>query len=295
MQNRFFERDAGFMNDGTYVSKVFTGQSSFTSSIEGPACDREGNLYAVNYAKDQTIGKVTSQGEGSIYIELPGKSKASGIRFNRSGDMFIADHRCHNVFKLDAATKQLRVYAHEPSMNQPNDLAITADGILFASDPNWKEATGNIWRIDLDRTVVLLEADMGTTNGIEVSPDEKILYVNETVQRTIWAYDLSSNYEISNKRLLVEFPDFGLDGMRCDSAGNLYVTRYGKGTIAVISPSGEMIREVKLHGKNCTNLTFGGPDGKTCYVTLADACNIEMFRTDIPGRCWSMWGREKEE
>lgn len=276
------------MSEQVYVSRVFTEPFSFTASIEGPACDSEGNVYAVNYEKNQTIGKITPQGEGSICIELPGESKASGIRFHRSGDMFIADHRGHNVFRLDAKTKQLRVYAHEPAMNQPNDLAITSDGTLFASDPNWQDSTGNLWRIDLDRRVVLLESGMGTTNGIEVSPDEKTLYVNETRQRKIWAYDLSDRSEISNKRLLIEFPDYGLDGMRCDIEGNLYVTRYGKGTIAVVSPTGEVIREIKLHGKNCTNITFGGPDGKTCYVTVADAGNIETFRTEIPGRCWHL-------
>ena len=58
---------------------------------------------------------------------------------------------------------------------------------------------------------------MGTTNGIEVSPDERTLYLNESTQRNIWAYDLSSEGEISNKRLLIKFPDFnyGRYAMQC--------------------------------------------------------------------------------
>lgn len=275
------------MSKELYVSEFFT--TGFTGGIEGPACDRDGNLYAVNFEKNQTIGKVTPEGEASIYLELPGDSNASGIRFNRAGDMFIADHRAHNVFKYDAKTKELSVHAHEPTMNQPNDIAITSNGTLFASDPNWKEGTGNMWRIDVDGKVTLLESDMGTTNGIEVSPDEKTLYVNETRQRNIWAYDLSPDFEVSNKRLLIQFPDFGLDGMRCDVEGNLFVTRYGKGTIAVISPEGEEIREIKLKGNNCTNITFGGPDGRTCYVTIADDGSVERFYAETPGRCWDMW------
>ena len=79
--------------------------------------------------------------------------------------------------------------------------------------------------------------------------------------------------------------------MRCDAIGNLYVTRYGKGAIAQVSPRGELLREIPLHGKDCSNLTFGGPDGQTCYVTLADQGNIEVFRTDAPGRCWVLWTR----
>lgn len=76
--------------------------------------------------------------------------------------------------------------------------------------------------------------------------------------------------------------------MRCDSEGNLYITRYGKGTVAKLSPAGELLVEVKLNGTNCTNLTFGGPDGCTCYVTLADTGSVESFRVEAPGREWAM-------
>ena len=80
----------------------------------------------------------------------------------------------------------------------------------------------------------------------------------------------------------VEFPDGGMDGMRCDAEGNLYVTRYEMGKIVKVSPGGEVLAEVKLKGKKPSNIAFGGPDGKTCYVTLQDRGNIEWFRTDVP-------------
>ena len=105
--------------------------------------------------------------------------------------MFIADYTNHNILKVDMSTKQLSVFAHEPLMNQPNDLAIDNMDRIYASDPNWKAGTGRIWRIDLDGKATLLEDNMGTTNGIEVSPDNKILYVNESVQKKVWAYDLN--------------------------------------------------------------------------------------------------------
>lgn len=277
------------MTEKCYISRPFTAQHAFTSGIEGPACDQEGNLYAVNYARRHTVGKVTPAGVGSLFLELDESSTGCGMRFNRDGDMLIADHTGHNILKVNMRTKEIAVYAHEPLMNQPNDLAIAADGVLFASDPDWKTSTGQLWKIHTDGEVSLLEADMGTTNGIEISPDEKTLFVNETVQRKIWAYDLSDSKEIGNKRLFIEFPDFGMDGMRCDMAGNLYVTRIGKGCIAQINPWGEVVREIPLHGKNCTNLTFGGADGRTCYVTMADRGNIEFFRSEFPGRCWSLF------
>lgn len=271
-----------------YRSEDFTAPGGFTSGIEGPAVDGEGNVYAVNFERQRTIGKVTPDGAASVYLELPDGSVGNGIRIDAEGHMFIADYVRHRIYRVQAGTKRLEVYASSDAMNQPNDIALTRTGLLFASDPDWSGGTGQLWRIDRNGDTVLLEKGMGTTNGIEVSPDERTLYVNETKQRTIWAYDLSEDGRIANKRLLIEFPDFALDGMRCDTAGHLFVTRHGKGVIAQLSPQGEVIREIKLAGTDCTNLTFGGADGRTCYVTVADRGNIEMFRTEIPGRCWAM-------
>ena len=277
------------MNEELFVAQEFTPVNGFTSGIEGPACDAAGNLYAVNYERQHTIGKVTPDGTASVFVELPTGSIGNGIRFNSEGFMFIADYTNHNVLKVDMDTRAISVHAHEPTMNQPNDIAIGANDILYASDPNWAESTGQIWRVDTDGEVTLLEADMGTTNGIEVSPNEKVLYVNESAQRNVWAYDLSLEGEVSNKRLLIQFPDFNMDGMRCDIEGNLYITRHGKGTVAKLSPAGEVLLEVQLTGKLCSNIAFGGPDGRTCYVTMADRGNVEVFRADLPGRSWQLF------
>ncbi len=274
--------------DELYVSRVFTKPGLFTKGIEGPAVDKNGNLYAVNFEKQHTIGKVTPLGNCSVFVELPEKSTANGIRFNSEGAMMVADYTDHNILSIDMLTKNVTIHAHESKMNQPNDIAISKSDIIFASDPKWADSTGQMWRIDPDGSVTLLEDSMGTTNGIEVSPDEKTLYVNESVQRNIWAYDLSASGNVSNKRLLIKFDDYGLDGMRCDVEGNLYVTRFGKGTILKLSAEGKILREIKLIGERPTNIAFGGKDGKTCYVTLQDRGNIETFRVEAPGRSWQM-------
>ena len=277
------------MSDDPYVSRVLTSPGGFTAGIEGPAVDRAGNLYAVSYQRQHTIGRVTPSGETSLFLELPEGSTGNGIRFDSAHRMLIADYTGHNILRVDMETKVLEIIAHEPAFHQPNDICICASDILFASDPDGRASAGQIWRVDIDGTVTLLEDGMGTTNGIEVSPDESTLYVNESVQRNVWAYDLSATGEISNKRLLIRFPDFGMDGMRCDVDGNLYVTRHGKGTVAKVSPAGDVLLEVGLKGKMCTNLAFGGDDGCTCYVTLADEGNVEVFRTEQPGRAWRMF------
>ena len=269
-----------------YKASELTAVNSFTSGAEGPAVDKNGNLYAVNYSKEGTVGKITPGGESSIFIGLPNGSIGNGIRFNSKGEMLIADYTKHNILNVDVASKQISVYAHDSTMNQPNDIAIDSKDRLYASDPNWKANTGRIWRIDTNGKMTLLEDNMGTTNGIEVSPDEKTLYVNESVQRKVWAYDLSDSGTISRKRLLMEFPDFGMDGMRCDIDGNLYIARHGKGTIAKVSPAGKLLQEIKLNGTKPSNIAFGGKDGRTAYVTLQDRGNIECFRVEAPGREW---------
>jgi sugar lactone lactonase YvrE len=270
-----------------FISTLFTPLQSFTAGAEGPAVDAAGNIYAVNLEKEGTIGKISPDGMASVFVVLANGSIGNGIRFNPKGEMFVADYTNHNVLRI-TSDGSVAVQAHDTSMNQPNDLAIDKEQRLYASDPSWKNGTGQLWRIDPDGRTVLLEKNMGTTNGIELSPDEKSLYVNESVQRKVWVYDLSDSGTISNKRLLVEFPDFGMDGMRTDTAGNLYITRHGKGTIAVVSPAGNLIREVPLLGKKPSNIAFGGSDGRRVYITSQDNQNIETFLNDIPGREWNM-------
>jgi sugar lactone lactonase YvrE len=191
------------------------------------------------------------------------------------------------VLRVDAVTGVLSVFAHDPRMNQPNDLAIDNQGNLYASDPSWENQTGQLWYVSRKGQVRLLKTGMGTTNGIEVSPDGSTLYVNESVQKNVWAFDIDRPGVISNKQLLRKFDDFGFDGMRCDIKGNLYITRHGKGTVVVLSPFGEIIREIDVLGKSPTNICFGGPDGRTAYVTEADQKRVIKFRVEFPGNTWT--------
>ena len=276
----------GHAEEKLFVATPLTKPGQFTAGIEGPACDAAGNVFAVNFAEQGTIGRVTPQGTGEVFLKLPGDSVGNGIRFGRDGTMFIADYVIHNVWQVDAATKQPRVLGHDDGMNQPNDLAQAPDGTLYASDPNWGNNTGQLWRIGRDGGVTKLASEMGTTNGIEVSPDGRTLYVNESVQRNVWAFTIADDRTLKDKRLVKQFDDFGFDGMRCDVDGNLYITRYGKGVVAVLSPAGEVTREIDVLGPRPSNLCFGGPDGRTVYVTEVEHTRLVQFRVDRPGREW---------
>jgi gluconolactonase len=272
-----------------WVAKPLTAEKSFTAGVEGPACDKSGNVYAVCFEKDHTIGKVTPDGRGEVWLTLPEGSSGNGIVFDRAGGMYVADSTAHQVLKIDPVTKNVVVLAHEPRMSQPNDLAIGPDEVLWASDPNWKDNTGQLWRIDPQGKVTRVAENLGSTNGIEVSPDGKHLYVNESGQRNVWSFDIQPNGTLANKTLIRQFPDHGFDGMRCDIDGNLYIARYGKGTVVVMSPKGEILHEVDVLGASPSNVCFGGPDGRTVYVTEVIHQRLVQFRTEKPGLAWSRW------
>ena len=270
--------------DTLFQPRDLTAEMVFSRSVEGPAAGPDGIIYLVNFGRKGTIGQIDQHGRASLFVELPSGSTGNGIRFSSYGDMFIADYTGHNILTRKRGQKRVATFAHEPRMNQPNDIAISKRNILFASDPCWKDSTGNLWRIDTSGKVTLLESNMGTTNGVEVSPNNRYLYVNESIQRRIWRYDLDRDGNVSNKTLFFSFPDFGMDGMRCDAKGNLYVTRHGKGTVVVLSPKGKIVREIRMKGKLPSNIAFGGSDGKTCFVTMQDRGCVEVFRNDIKGR-----------
>lgn len=279
---------AAASGEALFRARDLVGEGSFTHNIEGPASGPDGALYVVNFGRDGTIGRVELRADGSaraaLFVQLPPGSIGNGVRFGRDGRMYVADYGRHRILRVDLRSKRIETYAALPGAFQPNDIAMAADGTLYASDPDWQGNGGQLWRIDPDRSVHLLETGMGTTNGVEVSADGTRLYVNESMQRKVWVYDRARDGGLSNKRLLIEFADFGLDGMRCDADGNLYLTRYDAGKILVVDPAGKPLREIATQGRKPSNIAFGGRDGRDVFVTLQDRGAIETFRADRPGR-----------
>ncbi len=268
-----------------FVVRDHVGDGVFTAGIEGPASGADGALYVVNLGRDGTIGRVDANGNAELFVSLPAGSIGNGIRVAGDGALLVADYSGHAVLRVDPATRAVSVFARLDGAHQPNDIAQAPDGTLYASDPDWANPdNGQLWRIDRDGRASLLETGMGTPNGIEVSPDGRRLYVNESVQRTVWVYDRGDDGALSSKRLLIRFDDHGMDGMRCDADGNLYIARYGAGVVAIVSPAGQLLREVPLRGRRPTNVAFGGADGRQVFVTLQDRGAIETFRADRRGR-----------
>jgi signal peptidase len=223
------------------------------------------------------------------FTALPAGSVGNAIRFARDGTMFIADYKKHNIFAVPKGASEPVVWFHSDEMNQPNDITVARDGTIYASDPNWKGRQGHIWRIakSADGTVqgqvMSAPRAMGTTNGIDLSPDGKTLYVGESSSGEIWSYTVRGN-ELTGAKLVKAFQPDTVDGLRTDVAGRLYVARILKGTIALMKPNGAVEREIALKGKEPTNLAFGGSDGKTVFVTQRQGGFVESFRTDQQGR-----------
>ncbi|MDO6748032.1 SMP-30/gluconolactonase/LRE family protein [Gilvimarinus sp. 1_MG-2023] len=255
-------------------------ENTFTQGVEGPVVGPDGTLYAVNYQREGTIGQVLAKNQASLWLALPEGSTGNALRFAPDGSMLVADYTGHNILRIEPKTQAVTVLAHNTKMNQPNDIAVAASGYIYASDPNWAESTGQLWRINRNGDTTLLEANMSTTNGIELSPAGDTLYVNESVARKVWAYDVNNEGELDNKREFYTFADYGLDGMACDESGNVYIARYGAGTIVVLSPQGELIKTVALTGQYPTNITFGGEGNKRAFVTMQKRGAIESFLID---------------
>jgi signal peptidase len=124
---------------------------------------------------------------------------------------------------------------------------------------------------------------MGTTNGIDLSPDGKMLYVGESNTGQLWSYIIRGT-ELTSARLIKTFGVEAIDGIRTDLDSKLFIAKILQGTIAVMTPEGTVQQEIALQGKEPTNLAFGGKDGRTIFVTQRRGGYIEAFRTDKEGR-----------
>ncbi|MGY3131199.1 sugar lactone lactonase YvrE [Bradyrhizobium sp. USDA 4501] len=273
-----------------FQSRQATPAGEYTFGIEGPAADLEGNLFVVNIGKPGTIGKLADGATRSEkFIDLPEGSVGNAIRINRDGSMFIADYKKHNIFMLRTGSREPEVWFHSDQMSQPNDITLASDGTIYASDPNWKGRSGRIWRVaraadgSVGGEVMAAPRAMGTTNGIDLSPDGKRLYVSESNSGQIWSYAVSEA-GLTDAKLIRTFEPDTVDGLRTDVTGRLFVARILRGAIAILRPDGAVEREVTLGAKEPTNLAFGGSDGKTVFVSQRQGGFVETFRTDQEGR-----------
>lgn len=203
---------------------------------------------------------------------------SNGLTLDRSGRLIACEHSTRRVTctELDGSIRVLADRYQERRLNSPNDVVVRSDGSIFFTDPPFglrdfhqrKEVLSNgVYRIAPDGDLMLLLNDFNMPNGLAFSPDETILYVDDTAQRHIRAFDVSLDGSISNGRVFIEMklPEAGVpDGMKVDLQGNVYCT--GPGGIWIMEPGGKFLGRI-LMPELTANFAWGDSDSKTLYIT----------------------------
>ena len=275
---------------------------------EGPAVDRDGNVYFTEMVSLR-IMKLTAQGVLSTFRER--SNNANGLLIDPQGRLVACEGAESQrtgvlvkfkpqVTRTDLRTGKMEVladnYQGKPFVG-PNDVTIDGKGRLYFTDLTG----GAVYRIDgpghLAR--ILAAPDVQRPNGIQISPDDKHLYLIEANgaeggARMIRAYDLGADGRVGNMRIHYNFyPGRSADGMSIDTQGNLYAsagmnqlrgtseTLATKTGVYVISPQGKLLKFIPIPEDFITNNAFGGADMKTLYVTAGKT--LYKVRTEIAG------------
>jgi gluconolactonase len=277
---------------------------------EGPTVDRDGNLY-FSELRFRRIFKVDAKGELSVYRE--NSHGANGLLVDPQGRLIAcegaADGQPPRITRTDLRTGALEVLA-DGYQGMPfkgtNDVTIDNEGRLYFTDP----AGSAVYRIDGPGQIaqVLAAPDILRPNGLQISPDDRTLYVIEsgdpaTGPRMIRAFDLQPDGTASKGRTFFDFAGRGGDGASVDVQGNLYVAaglnyqpppgalagarawpveaRKTKTGVYMISPADKLLKIIPIPEDIISNTAFGGPDMKTLYVTSGKT--VFKVRTEIAG------------
>lgn len=242
---------------------------------EGPAADREGNVYFSDIPAEKIL-KVDTAGKLSVFREK--SNNTNGTMFNAAGELVGCEMQ-GQLTAMDAAGKVVRTVAGKYEgnrFNAPNDLVIDAAGGTYFTDPHFRAPTPlpqgvtAVYYAAADGKVTRLIDDLKAPNGVILSPDEQTLYVIPSMQAEMMAYPVLSPGKLGKGRVFCTLRQpagasgKGGDGLTVDVQGNLYIT--SALGLQVYSPAGKLLGIIKLP-EQPANCTFGGADRKTLYVT----------------------------
>ena len=296
------------------VVPVATQQLEIATSVsmlEGPTVDAEGNVYFTDILM-QRIMRFSKDGKYSVFRE--NSNIANGLVIDPQGRLIAAEGSrsptaerlgiktggIPRVTRTDLKTGRMEILADKyqgKPLAGPNDVTIDARGRVYVTDSDG----GAVYRIDGPQKVarILATPEVQRPNGIQISPDDRTLYLVEANgakdgARMIRAYDLLPDGTVRNMRVLYNFyPGRSADGMSIDTRGNLYAAaglHATRGTaetldtkcgVYVISPQGKLLKFIPIPEDYITNTAFGGPDMKTLYVTAGKT--LYRLKNDIAG------------
>ncbi len=217
---------------------------------------------------------------------------SNGNTLDRSGRLVSCEHSARRVSRTEAdgSISVLADRYQGKRLNSPNDVVVRSDGSVFFTDPpygltdmtKWKELPYNgVYRRAPDGELVLLVDDFDRPNGLAFSPDESVLYVDDTARGHIRAFDVSPEGTISNGRVFADIraaEPGNPDGMKVDQRGNVYCT--GSGGFWIIDPGGKSLGRVLMQ-ELPANLAWGDADGRTLYITARTS--VYRMRLEVPG------------
>jgi gluconolactonase len=250
---------------------------------EGPAWSREGYLLFSDIPGNKIMKYVP--GEGYPVFREPSNG-ANGNAFDAQGRLYTCESFARRVTRTDKKG-HIEVLADKwegKRLNAPNDIVVSKSGHVYFTDPAFGSQADTreldfygVYHIAPKGELSAIARPVGRPNGITLSPNGRILYVGNSDERNIRAYDVDRNGDVSGERVFVSGVEGVPDGIRTDEKGNLYVAAKG---ILVYSPEGKLVATIPL-AETPSNCAFGDPDLQTLYITARTS--LYRVRLDVKG------------
>ena len=262
---------------------------------EGPVWHSEGKFLLFSDIPANQMKKWTAE-EGITNFRVP-SGKSNGLTYDKQGRLVTCEHANRRVSRTEPDGTVVTIASHYEGkrLNSPNDVVVKSDGSIYFSDPPYGLTADygvegeqdldfqGVYRLSPDgQTLTLLIDDFDRPNGLCFSPDESMLYIDDTERLHIRAFDVQPDGTIANGRIFAEEEgDDGVpDGMKIDAHGNIYLT--GPGGIWIFDASGEHLGVLQTP-ERAANLGWGGDDWSTLFITASTSLySIECKVSGIP-------------
>ena len=262
---------------------------------EGPVWHAEGEFLLFSDIPANQMKKWTAE-EGITNFRVP-SGKSNGLTYDKQGRLVTCEHANRRVSRTEADGTVVTIASHYEGkrLNSPNDVVVKSDGSIYFSDPPYGLTADygvegeqdldfqGVYRLSPDgQTLTLLVDDFDRPNGLCFSPDESILYIDDTERMHIRAFDVQPDGTIANGRVFAEEEGEGAapDGMKIDVHGNVYLT--GPGGIWVFDTSGQHLGIIQTPERSA-NLAWGGDDWSTLFITASTSLySIQCKVSGIP-------------
>jgi len=241
--------------------------------FEGPTWDpKTKKLYFTAFGKDnQQILRLDAPGKVTVWLDKT--QGVNGTYLSADGRLLGAQAYGHRImsyaFGADTAQDAKTLYFND-KLNQPNDVCQSPNGDIYFTDPDFKDRkTSAVYRLGKDGQVVKVITDMPLPNGLKTSLDGKVLYVGDSHLKLWRSYPIQANGTVGEGKVFFEPKTENQsepDGFSIDAQGNLYLS--GRGGCWVVKPDGTSLGLIPIM-EFCSNVTFGGEDGQTLYLTCS--------------------------